>query len=111
MGKGGDHEYDASAHLERILGTHVQEYMEMLQEEDPERYKVAFSKFIENDIEPDGVEEMYKECHAKIREDPKLVKKTYDTPITNTRSGNTITSSNGNSYTRCIKMSNKQRKD
>lgn len=108
--RGGEHEYDAGAHLERILGNHVQEYMEMLQEEDPERYKVAFSKFIENDLEPDALEDAYKECHAKIREDPKFVKPTND-PITNTRTGNTITTSNGNSYTRCIKMSCKQRKD
>merc|ERR1712232_851903 len=70
--RGMDYEYDAAAHLERIIGAHVQEYMEMLQEEDPERYKVAFAKYIENDIEPDGVEDMYRECHKKIREDPKF---------------------------------------
>jgi len=108
--RGGDYEYDAGAHLERILGAHVTEYMEMLQEEDPERYKVAFSKFIENDIEPDGLEEMYKECHSKIREDPKFVKKE-DAGITNTRTGNKITTSNGTSYTRFQKMTMKQRKD
>lgn len=70
-----DYEYDAPAHLERILGNHVSEYMEMLQEEDPERYKVAFSSYIENDIEADAIEDLYKECHTKIREDPKFVKK------------------------------------
>jgi len=108
--RGGDYEYDASAHLERILGTHVQEYMEMLQEEDPERYKVAFSKFIENDIEPDGIEEMYKNCHTQIREDPKFAKKEHS-GITNKREGNKITTSNGTSYTRLQKLSHKQRKD
>jgi len=108
--RGGEYEYDASAHLERILGNHVTEYMEMLQEEDPERYKVAFAKYIENDIEPDGLEELYKECHTKIREDPKFVKKTHS-GIVNTRTGNKITTSNGTSYTRYIKMSMKQRKD
>lgn len=108
--RGGDYEYDASAHLERILGTHVQEYMEMLQEEDPERYKVAFAKYIENDIEPDGVEEMYKNCHAAIRENPKFEKKPHS-GIVNTRTGNKITTSNGTSYTRFTKMSMKQRKD
>merc|ERR1719387_2537817 len=83
--KGMDYEYDHAAHLERILGAHVQEYMEMLQEEDPEKYKVQFAKFIENDIEPDGVEEMYKETHKKIRENPVYKNKTYDEPIKNTR--------------------------
>merc|ERR1719458_2161134 len=33
--KGGDGEYDAEAHKDRIFGKHVQEYMEMLKEEDP----------------------------------------------------------------------------
>jgi len=108
--KGQDYEYDASAHLERILGNHLQEYMEMLQEEDPERYKVAFSKFIENDIEPDALEDLYKECHSKIREDPKFVKKE-DAGIVNTRTGNTITTSKGTSYTRAVKRSKAQRKD
>jgi len=108
--RGGDYEYDASAHLERILGTHVQEFMEMLQEEDPERYKVHFAKFIENDIEPDGLEDLYKECHSKIRENPKFEKKE-SAGITNTRTGNKITTSNGTSYTRLQKMSMKQRKD
>merc|ERR1711920_546426 len=108
--RGGEYEYDAPAHLERILGTHVQEYMEMLQEEDPERYKVAFSKYIENDIEPDGVEEMYKECHSKIRENPKFEKKE-SAGITNTRNGNNIKTSNGTSSPRAQKMSYKQRKD
>ncbi|CAD7925068.1 unnamed protein product [Amoebophrya sp. A25] len=108
--KGGDYEYDAAAHLERILGTHVQEYMEMLQEEDPERYKVAFSKFIENGIEPDGLEDMYKECHSKIREDPKFVKKEAS-GIKNTVTGNLVTTSQGNTYTRLVKKSLAQRKD
>jgi len=107
--RGGDYEYDAGAHLERIVGLHVQEYMEMLQEEDPERYKVAFSKFIENDIEPDAIEEMYRECHKKIREDPKFVKKA-DSGIKNTRHGNIIKTSNGSEYTRNIKRSYQQRK-
>lgn len=108
--RGMDYEYDAPAHLERILGNHVQEYMEMLQEEDPERYKMAFAKFIENDIEPDGVEDMYKACHASIREDPKFVKKEAS-GVTNTRMGNKIKTSAGVTYTRAVKMSRKQRYD
>jgi len=108
--RGGDYEYDAGAHLERILGNHVQEYMEMLQEEDPERYKVAFSAFIKNDIEPDGVEDMYKDCHSKIRESPKFAKKPHS-GIVNTRTGNVITTSNGTTYKRFQKLSMKQRKD
>jgi len=106
--RGGDYQYDASAHLERIVGTHVMEYMEMLQEEDPERYKVAFAKYIENDIEADGIEDMYRECHKKIREDPKFEKKAHS-GIVNTRHGNTIKTSNGTEYTRAVKRSYQQR--
>lgn len=106
--RGADYEYDASAHLERILGTHVQEYMDMLKEEDPERYKVAFSAFIENDKEED-LEEMYKECHAAIREDPKFTKKA-PSGITNKRDGNKITTSKGTEYVRKAKLSHQQRK-
>lgn len=108
--KGEQYTYDAGAHLERIIGTHVQEFMENLQEEDPERYKVAFAKYIENDIEPDGLTDLYKEVHEKIRADPKFVKKA-SAGIVNTRAGNKITTSNGASYTRMQKMSYKQRKD
>jgi len=107
--RGGDYQYDASAHLERIVGLHVQEYMEMLQEEDPERYKVAFSKYIENDIEADGIEDMYRECHKKIRENPKFEKKAHS-GIVNTRHGNLIKTSNGTEYVRAVKRSFQQRK-
>merc|ERR1719408_556529 len=57
--KGAESEYDAEAHKDRIFGSHVQEYMEMLQEEDPTKYEAHFSKFIEAGIEADKVEEMY----------------------------------------------------
>lgn len=113
--KGMDYEYDASAHLERILGEHVKDFMENLQEEDPERYKAAFSKFIENDLDPDGLPDLYKEVHAKIREEPKFVKKE-SSGFKNVRQGNTIVvySKDGKKvtdYTRAQKMSYKQRKD
>lgn len=109
--KGMDYEYDHAAHLERILGAHLQEYMEMLQEEDPEKYKSHFSKFIENDIEPDGIEEMYKECHKKIRESPAYEKEDKGEKIVNTRHGNQIKTSKGTQYTRLVKRSYKQRHD
>lgn len=108
--RGQDYQYDAAAHLERILGNHLSEYMEMLSEEDPERYKVAFSKYIEADKEADSIEDMYKECHSAIREDPKFVKKEHS-GIKNVRTGNTITTSKGSSYTRAVKRSYQQRKD
>merc|ERR1719245_1208705 len=68
--KGVDPEYDAEAHKEKIFGGHVKEYMEMLEEEDPTKYEAHFSKFIENDIDADKLEDMYSDAHEKIREDP-----------------------------------------
>jgi large subunit ribosomal protein L5e len=106
--KGMDYEYDASANLERILGNHVQEFMDMLKEEDPERYKVAFSKFIEEDKEED-LEDMYKETHAAIRENPKPEPKEKKN-ITHKRMGNKIVSSDGTEHVRMVKKSHKERK-
>jgi len=108
--RGEEYEYDAPAHLERIVGTHVVDFMKDLEEEDPERYKVAFAKFIAAGKEPDDIEDMYRECHKQIRENPKFVKKA-PSGITNKRTGNKITTSKGTTYTRLQKMSLKQRKD
>jgi large subunit ribosomal protein L5e len=67
-------EYDAEFHKARIFGEHVKDHMESLQEEDEEEYKKMYAGYIENDIEPDGMEDMYKEAHEKIRADPNLRK-------------------------------------
>lgn len=39
-------------------------------EEDDEAYKKQFASYIADGIEPDGVEDYYKEAHEKIRADP-----------------------------------------
>ena len=105
-------EYDAETHKKYIFGGHVAEYMELLEEEDPERYQSQFAKFIEKELEGDGnwlprscspyhfpppipqahiappplpwhshwsprpdlsgLEDMYKEAHEKIRENPEF---------------------------------------
>merc|ERR1719150_2158333 len=66
--KGGESEYDAEAHKSRIFGEHVKEYMEMMQEEDATKYEAHFAKFIAEGIEPDKMEDMYSDAHAKMRE-------------------------------------------
>jgi len=63
-------DYDVDTHKKYIFGGHVAEYMELLEEEDPERYQTQFAKYIEKELEGDGLEEMYTEAHKKIREDP-----------------------------------------
>lgn len=63
-------EYDADMHRERIFGGHVGEYMEYLEEEDNQKYQEQFASYIAEDIEADGLEDLYEGVHEKIREDP-----------------------------------------
>lgn len=107
--KGAQSEYDAEAHKERIFGGHVKEYMEMLQEEDPTKYQAHFSKFHAADVEPDGIEEMYADAHKKIRENPVRVPAD-KTEYTFERKGGKLVPSDGDSYTRNIKLTLKQRR-
>ncbi|KAI8812860.1 hypothetical protein BJ742DRAFT_792018 [Cladochytrium replicatum] len=61
---------DAEVLRKYIFGGHVAEYMEYLQEEDPESYRRQFARFIEQEIGPDDLEDLYSEAHEKIRADP-----------------------------------------
>jgi len=101
--KGQEPEYDADAHKEKIFGSHVKEYMEMLQEEDPTKYEAHFSKFIENDIDADKIEEMYTDAHEKIREDPDH-EPAEKKDIKHERDGEQISSSDGTQHVRSIKI-------
>ena len=73
-------EYDADMHRERIFGGHVGEYMEYLDEEDNAKYQEHFATYIANEIEADGLEELYEGVHEKIREDPSPSEKSEFTP-------------------------------
>merc|ERR1712232_484911 len=55
---------------ERISGGHVGEYMEYLEEEDNQKYQECFAAYIANDVDADGLEELYESVHEAIREDP-----------------------------------------
>jgi large subunit ribosomal protein L5e len=63
-------ELDAEVLRKYIFGGHVAEYMETLADDDEERYKSQFSGYLDDDIEADGLEELYAEAHKQIREDP-----------------------------------------
>merc|ERR1712032_461000 len=65
-------EFDAETHKKYIFGGHVAEYMELLEEEDPDRYATQFAKYIEKEIEGDSLEEMCQNAHEKIRDDPEF---------------------------------------
>ncbi|KAF2643907.1 60S ribosomal protein L5-B [Massarina eburnea CBS 473.64] len=63
-------ELDAETLRKYIFAGHVAEYMETLADDDEERYKSQFSGYVDDDIEADGLEELYTEAHSQIREDP-----------------------------------------
>lgn len=63
-------ELDAETLRKYIFGGHVAEYMETLADDDEERYNQLFGQYIEDGIEADGIEEMFENAHAAIREDP-----------------------------------------
>lgn len=63
-------ELDAETLRKYIYGGHVAEYMETLADDDEERYKSQFQQYIDDDIEADGLEDLYIEAHKAIREDP-----------------------------------------
>jgi large subunit ribosomal protein L5e len=67
--------FEAEVLHDRIFGEHVNGYMEEMQEEDPELYKVFFAKYIECGHEPGSLEELYEGVHAAIREDPSAAAK------------------------------------
>lgn len=72
-------ELDAETLRKYIFAGHVAEYMETLADDDEERYKSQFQQYIDDDIEADGLEEVYEEAHAKIRENPNLPNPDADT--------------------------------
>ena len=53
-----------------IKGSHVSEYMEELEEEDPELFQKQFSKFHKAGIGSGDLEDMYDSVYAAIREHP-----------------------------------------
>jgi len=108
--KGADPNYEAETHKARILGGHVGEYMEMLEEEDPTKYEAHFSKFIAEGVGGGDVQDMYSEAHAKIKEDPSYTPKDAKT-VENKRVGNSIIPPDGKKYQRNVKLSLKQRKE
>ncbi|KAF7193110.1 60S ribosomal protein L5 [Pseudocercospora fuligena] len=63
-------ELDAETLRKYIFGGHVAEYMETLADDDEERYQSQFKGYIDDEIEADGLEELYADAHKQIREDP-----------------------------------------
>lgn len=67
--------FDAEQLKMRILGNHISDYMNELMEEDEDRLKKQFSRYLAEGIDADSIEEMYQTAHEKIRADPTFTKK------------------------------------
>lgn len=63
-------ELDAETLRKYIFGGHVAEYMETLADDDEERYKSQFQGYLDDDMEAEGLEDIYTDAHKQIREDP-----------------------------------------
>jgi large subunit ribosomal protein L5e len=63
---------DADVLQKYIVGGHVAEYMESLEEEDDERFKKQFSTYLAADIGSADIEEIYTSAYEKIRENPEF---------------------------------------
>jgi len=72
--------YDPEALNERIFGGHINNYMEEMQEEDPDMYKTYFAKYIAAGLGPGDLEELYEKVHEAIRADPSPAAKKSFTP-------------------------------
>jgi large subunit ribosomal protein L5e len=75
-----DKKLDPEVLQKYIYGGHVGEYQETMQEEEPEKYQTHFAKYVEEGVEPDDLEDLYKEVHEKIRANPVLPKKERSKP-------------------------------
>lgn len=66
---------DAEVLRKHLFGGHVADYMRQLHDEEPERYKKQFSRFIKAGITADDLESMYQKAHEAIRKNPAPAKK------------------------------------
>lgn len=67
--------FEAETHLEHILGSHVQDYMDLLKAEDPAKFKKQFSVWTKA-LGNKKVADLYKAAHTAIRKDPVRAKNT-----------------------------------
>jgi len=70
-----DKKLDVETHAQYIMGGIIGEYAQELMEEEPEKYQRQFKSYVEEEIDPEDLEDLYKEVHEAIRADPAHTKK------------------------------------
>lgn len=58
-----------------MQGGIIGEYAAELQEEEPEKYQRQFKSYVDEGVDPEDLEDLYKEVHEAIRADPAHTKK------------------------------------
>ncbi|MGQ4833170.1 MAG: 50S ribosomal protein L18 [Candidatus Asgardarchaeia archaeon] len=53
----------------RIRGEHIAKYAEMLEKENPDRFKIQFSQYLKNDFDPKSLPEHFDEVKQRILEE------------------------------------------
>jgi large subunit ribosomal protein L5e len=68
-------QYDAKQSRKAIFAEHVSEYMNELEQEDPEHFQTHFSQYIKHKITADNLTKTIQSVHEAIRKNPEHVKK------------------------------------
>jgi len=72
-----------------IYGLHIADYMTLLHEKNPDKYKTQFANYIKAGKGPKDIEKMWADVHANIRKNPahvKVVRKTEPKKVTKNKS-------------------------
>lgn len=105
--------FDVEKHRQHIYGLHVQEYMDHLKGDNPEKYKRHFSSWLKciADNKVDSLEDLYKKVHAAIRANPVKPKKERTVvKQTHVDEAKCVIKTKKGNYRRDIKLTNAQRK-
>jgi large subunit ribosomal protein L5e len=62
--------YEPAVMRKYILGGHVSDLMEELEEEEPDSFRRQFSQYIKHQIKHTDIEELYTKVHKAIRTNP-----------------------------------------
>lgn len=104
--------FDADVHRQHIFGLNIDEYMEKLEQENPEKYKLQFRKWdlALKKAKLDSLEEYYKKAHAAIRKDPTFTKKPKAKNPVRKEVNDVQTNSKGKKWLRNRKITREQKK-
>merc|ERR1711998_406152 len=58
-----------------IFGTHISDLMNDLKEEEPTRFRLQFSTYINLQIKPEDISRLYEKVHGSIKKYPQKAKK------------------------------------